>query len=109
MNGREHSRLENIRELNLAIREQVQQADLAAAGELAAKRHQQLLALFANFPQQAEDESLVDELYETLNNDRQLMQDLAALRGRLERELGTARNSTRSVRAYLEVQPEIGS
>lgn len=109
MNGHDHPWLEDIRELNLAIREQVQQADLATASELAARRHRHLVALFANFPRQAEDGSLVDELYETLGNDRELMQDLAALRDRLERELGTARNSTRLTRAYLEVQPGIDS
>lgn len=101
------SGLEHIRELNLAIREQVRQADLAGASELAARRHERLVALFANLPREIEDEALVAELHQTLSDDRRLMQDLAELRGRLEEELGSARNSTRSVRAYLEVQPGV--
>lgn len=105
MNAGAEPGLETIRELNLAIREQVRQADLVRASELAARRHEQLVALFAKLPGEIEDASLVAELHQTLSDDRQLMQDLAALRGRLEEELGTARNSTRSVRAYLEVQP----
>jgi len=99
------TRLDRIRELNLAIREEVQQANLAGASELAAQRHRQLMALFANIREAVEDEALVTELYTTLESDRQLMRDLATLRERLEHELGSARKSTRSARAYLEAQP----
>jgi hypothetical protein len=93
--------MRQIREMTAAIREHIRAADLAAASELAARRHRHFVALFAHLPDDVEDD-VVEELQHTLSEDRVLMEELASLKSRLERELGHVRSSTRSVRAYVE-------
>lgn len=102
MSGVDRSpRMRQIREMTVAIREHVRLADLTSASELAARRHRHFVALFAELPDDVED-GVVEELQHTLSEDRELMEELASLKARLERELGSARSSMHSARAYVE-------
>ena len=92
--------LNGVLALGVSIRQRIEQADLEGAGELAAERHQQLVALFSEDIPDVADESLSYWLQEILREDRGLLQALAELRGKLELELGSARRSVRSVREY---------
>jgi hypothetical protein len=94
--------MDSIHRLGLAIREQVREAELERAGQLAAQRHRQLVAMFTELPEADGSEALVDQLRRTIEDDRHLMQELAELRTRLEDDLFTVRRSSRSARAYTE-------
>lgn len=94
--------LAEIRALGRALRERVQTADLAGAGELAAERHQRVVALFDAGPELAADEHVAEQLRELLSVDKDLLGALAALRTQLERELGASRRGARGVRAYID-------
>lgn len=98
--------LDRIRDLGRAMRECVQSADLAAAGQLAAQRHARVLALFEDGPAVAADEQVAEQLRQLLDADRELLGALAALRDQLERELGQARMGARGVRAYMDAAEE---
>lgn len=93
--------MNEIRQLGREIREQVQLADLETAGNLAAERHRQVVALFSDL--EGDGDMLASSIQELLDEDRQLIDLLTALRRRLEAELGSARRGARSARAYIEV------
>ena len=96
-----------IRDLGREMRECVQNADLEAAGELAAERHARVVALFDNGPDVAADEHVAEQLRELLDADKELLGALSALRDQLERELGQARVGARGVRAYMDAAEEV--
>ncbi|MEE4639863.1 MAG: flagellar protein FliT [Wenzhouxiangella sp.] len=98
--------LDHIRALGQEMRECVQNADLAAAGELAAERHRRVVALFDHGPEPAADEQVAEQLRELLDADKELLGVLAALRDELARELGQARIGARGVRAYMDAAEE---
>ena len=94
--------LDHIRALGREMRERVENADLAAAGELAAERHRCVVALFDNGPEPAADEQVAEQLRQLLDADKELLGVLAALRDQLAGELGEARAGARGVRAYMD-------
>ncbi|QOC21212.1 flagellar protein FliT [Wenzhouxiangella sp. AB-CW3] len=93
--------MEAIRQIGQRIREQVRQADLETAGDLAVERHQQVVALFSDLD--GDGDMLAAGIRELLDEDRELIGLLTELRSRLEQELGSARRGARSARAYMEV------
>ncbi len=98
--------LAHIRALGREMRECVEKADLEGAGQLAAERHQRVVALFDDGPEPAADETVAAELTELLAADKELLGVLAALRDELERQLGQARIGARGVRAYIDTAEE---
>ena len=98
--------LDHIRALGQEMRECVQNADLEAAGELAAERHRRVVALFDHGPEPVADEQVAEQLRDLLDADKELLGVLAALRDQLAHELGEARAGARGVRAYMDTAEE---
>lgn len=96
-------RMDEIVELGLSIRRHVEAADLETAGRLASERLQRLQALFDTPAVSDDAEQLAGWLRDILREDENLLGALAALRGRMERELGDSRRSLRTARAYATV------
>ena len=99
-----NSRFEEVVELGRAIRACLQQADLEGAGELAEQRLACLRNLFADPALDRSDEMLAYWVQDVLREDRALMEDMEKLRERMQLELGSLRNSTRSALQYAEVE-----
>lgn len=108
MNPAADSRMGEVVALGRVIRQHVEDADLEAAGQLAAERHRQLRDLFADPSLDTGDESLAYWLQEILREDQGLVQALAELRQRMELQLGATRRSVRGAREYAAVAESPG-
>ena len=97
-------RFEEVVELGRGIRTCVQEADLEGAGDLAERRLACLRNLFADPALDRSDEMLAYWVQEILREDRALMEGMEKLRERMQLELGSLRNSTRSALEYAEVE-----
>lgn len=97
-------RFDKVLELGRAIQACVRRADLEGAGDVAAQRQACLHSLFADPDLDRGDEMVVYWLQQVLREDRELMDGLEALRQRMQTELGSLRNSSRSAQEYAEVE-----
>lgn len=108
MNLAANNRMGEVVALGRVIRQHVEDADLEAAGQLAAERHRQLKTLFADPALDAGEESLANWMQEILREDQGLVQALAELRQRMELQLGATRRSVRGAREYAAVAESPG-
>ena len=88
MSSLNSSRMDDVVALGQVIRRHVEDAELETAGQLAAERYRQLRVLFDDPALAVGDESMAQWLQDILREDQSLMQALADLRGRMERQRG---------------------
>ncbi|MDT8439982.1 MAG: hypothetical protein RQ729_13345, partial [Wenzhouxiangellaceae bacterium] len=96
-------RMQRVVALGSAIRRAVEEAELEQAGQLAAERRQELVALFGHHQPDPDDDTVAYWMQEIVRDDQVLLDALDQLREQLELELGAQRKASGQARAYADV------